>query len=237
MITAMHRSIASRTLEIVMHFRLHHLVLALVTTFTILFAMPMASHAGDDEATRLERRGRSERYTKATTSPKNSIDTGGAAIYIHAPIDVVRRIVTDYRNYEKTIKSFKTSKLLSRNKGVSEVYLEVPILHGAATVSVVALMGAPVIAGNEERITARMLRGNVDDFRAVWRLRAVDAENTILKLELLVDPSLPAPASLITPELCTASENAVTGVRKQAEKIHRAATQQVVQASQPAGGT
>jgi hypothetical protein len=220
-----------------MLFRLRPFVLALVTAFTVLFAMPMASQAGDDEATGLERRGRAERYTKPTTSPKNSIDTGGAAIYVHAPIDVVRRVVTDYRNYEKTIKSFKKSKLLSRNKGVSEVYLEVPILHGAATVWVVALIGAPVMDGNEEKITARMLRGNVDDFRAVWRLRAVDAEHTIVKLELLVDPSLPAPASLVTPELCTASENAVTGVRKTSEKIHRTATQQVVQASGTAGGT
>ena len=158
-----------------MRFQLHHFVLALVTAFTILFAMPMASSAGDDEATRLERRGRAERYTRATTSPKNSIDTGGAAIYVNAPIDVVRRVVTDYRNYEKVIKPFKQSKLLSRNKGVSEVYLEVPILHGAATVWVVAKIGSPVVAGNEETITARMLRGNVDDFRAVWRLRAVYA--------------------------------------------------------------
>jgi hypothetical protein len=210
--------------------RLRPVLLALVTAFTLLFALPMASHAGDDEATRLERRGRAERYTKATTSPKNSIDTGGAAIYVHAPIDVVRRVVMDFRNYEKTIKSFKKSKLLSRNKGVSEVYLEVPILHGAATVWVVALMSQPVVEGNEEKITARMLRGNVDDFRAVWRLRAVDAENTIVKLELLVDPSLPAPASLVTPELCTASENAVTGVRKESEKIQRIAAAQVVQA-------
>ncbi len=217
--------------------RFRTVLLVFATVFTVLFAIPTDSRAADDEATRLEHRGRAERYTKATTSPKNSIDTGGAAIYVHAPIDVVRRVVTDYRNYEKTIKSFKKSKLLSRNKGVSEVYLEVPILHGAATVWVVAVIGQPVIEGNEEKITARMLRGNVDDFRAVWRLRAVDAEHTIVKLELLVDPSLPAPASLVTPELCTASENAVTGVRKQAEKIQRTAAQQVVQVADTPGGT
>lgn len=216
--------------------RRRQFALAMVTAFTAAFAMPTESQGADDEATRLERKGRAERYTKPTTAPKNSIDTGGAAIYVNAPIDVVRRVVTDYRNYEKTIKAFKKSKLLSRNKGVSEVYLEVPILHGAATVWVVALIGQPVVEGNEEKITARMLRGNVDDFRAVWRLRAVDAQHTIVKLELLVDPSLPAPSSLVTPELCTASESAVTGIRKQSEKIHQAATQQVVQASQTSTG-
>ncbi len=218
-----------------MRYRLRHIVFAFVATLTVLFALPTA-HAGDDEATRLERRGRAERYTKPTTNPKNSIDTGGAAIFVHAPIDVVRRIVTDFKNYEKVIKPFKQSKLLSRNKGVSEVYLEVPILHGAATVWIVALIDQPVVKGNEEIITARMLRGNVDDFRAVWRLRAVDSEHTIVKLELLVDPKIPAPASLITPELCTASEGAVTGVRKQAEKT-RAAAQQIVQTSVKASGT
>jgi len=220
-----------------MRFRLRHLALLLVTTFTIIFATPVTSRAADDEATRLERRGRAERYTRKTTNPKNSIDTGAAAIYVNAPIDVVRRVVTDYRNYQKVIKPFKQSKLLSRNKGISEVYLEVPILHGAATVWIVALIGPPVVVGKEETITARMLRGNVDDFRAVWRVRAVDAEHTIVKLELLVDPSLPAPASLVTPELVTASDHAVTGVRKQAEKIHRAAIRQVVQAGQTASGT
>ena len=63
-----------------------------------------------------------------------------------------------------------------------------------------------------------MQKGNVDDFRALWRLRAVDAEHTIVKLEILVDPKLPAPASIVTPELCTAAEKAVTGVRTHAEK-------------------
>jgi len=197
---------------------LRHLAFALLTTLTTLAAVPETARAGDEEATRLEAAGKASRYTQKTTEPSNSIDTGGAAIYVKAPIDEVRRIITDYRHYEKVIKPFKQSKLLSRSKGVSEIYLEVPILHGAATVWVVALVGPPEKNGNEERIVARMQRGNVDDFRAVWKLRAVDAEHTIVKLEILVDPKMPAPASLVTPELCTAAVKAVTGVREQAEK-------------------
>jgi len=58
----------------------------------------------------------------------------------------------------------------------------------------------------------------------VWKLRSVDAEHTIVKLEILVDPTLPAPSSVVTPELCTAADKAVTGVREQAEKNQLAAS-------------
>ena len=207
-----------------MTLRLRHLAFALLTTLTTLGAAPTDARAADEEATRLEARGKAQRYSQKTTDPESSIDTGGAAILVHAPIDEVRRIITDFRHYEKVIKPFKQSKLLSRSKGVSEVYLEVPILHGAATVWVVTKIGQPVKVGNEERITARMERGNVDDFRATWKLRAVDGDKTIVKLEILVDPKMPVPSSVVTPELCTAADKAVTGVREQAEKNHGAAS-------------
>jgi hypothetical protein len=207
-----------------MPLRFRHLAFALLTTLTTFAALPGTARAGDEEAARLEALGKASRYTVKTVDPASSIDTGGAAILVKAPIEEVRRIVTDYRHYEKVIKPFKQSKLLSRSKGVSEVYLEVPILHGAATVWVVTLIGPPEKKGDEERIVAKMKSGNVDDFRAVWRLRAVDAEHTIVKLEILVDPTLPAPSSVVTPELCTAADKAVSGVRDQAEKNRLAAS-------------
>jgi ribosome-associated toxin RatA of RatAB toxin-antitoxin module len=201
-----------------MKLHLRPLAFAFLTTIAATGFLPGTARAADEEAAKLEASGKAQRYTVKTTEPANDIDTGGAAIHVNAPIDVVRRVVTDYRHYEKYIKPFKQSKLISRSKGVSEVYFEVPILHGAATVWVVTLIGAPEKQGKEERIVAKMKSGNVDDFRAVWRLRAVDAEHTIVKLEILVDPKIPAPASIVTPELCTAAEKAVTGVRENAEK-------------------
>jgi len=207
-----------------MHLRLRSLAFALLTTLTTLGALSSSARAADEEAAKLEAQSKAQRYTVKTTAPASPIDTGGAAIMVHAPIEEVRKIVTDYRHYEKVIKPFKKSKLLSRSKGVSEVYLEVPILHGAATVWVVTKIDKPVTENGEERINARMDRGNVDDFRALWRLRAVDAERTIVKLEILVDPKMPVPSAIVTPELCTAADKAVTGVRNHAEAKKKEAT-------------
>jgi ribosome-associated toxin RatA of RatAB toxin-antitoxin module len=176
-----------------------------------------AQNKGDEEAAALEKRGKALRYALKTTAPANAIDTGAAAILVNAPIAEVRKIVTDFRKYEEIIKPFEKSRVLSRRKGVSEVYFEVPVARGAAKIWVVAHVDGPVKDGVGEKIVARYSRGNVDDFRAVWRLRAVDDTHTIVKLELLVDPKLPLPGSAVTPELQYAADKAVTAVRDKAE--------------------
>jgi ribosome-associated toxin RatA of RatAB toxin-antitoxin module len=190
-----------------------------------MVALPSVGHAvEDEEAVALEKRGKALRYALKTTGPSNPIDTGAAAILVNAPIGDVRKIVTDFKKYDQIIKPFEKSRVLSRRKGVSEVYFEVPVAHGAVKIWVVAHVDAPVKDGVGEKIVARYSRGNVDDFRAVWRLRAVDDTHTIVKLELLVDPKLPLPGSAVTPELQYASDKAVTAVRDKAENKQAAST-------------
>jgi ribosome-associated toxin RatA of RatAB toxin-antitoxin module len=182
-----------------------------------LLALPSIGHAEDDEAAALQKKGTALRYTVKTTSPANAIDTGAAAILINAPIADVRKIVTDYKRYDQFIRPFQQSRVLSRRKGVSEVYFEVPVARGAAKIWVVTHIDPPAKDGVGEKIVARYSRGNVDDFRAIWRLRAVDDSHTIVKLELLVDPKLPIPGSAVTPELQYAADKAVTAVRERAQ--------------------
>jgi len=62
-----------------------------------------------------------------------------------------------------------------------------------------------------------MQQGNVNDFRATWRLIPVDATHTILRAEMLIVPKLPLPGSVVTPELSYASDRAVTASRARAE--------------------
>jgi len=195
-------------------------LLASVAALAILIA-PDAARA-DEESDRLAALGKAQTYTVKTTGPASPIDMGGAAILVNAPLAEVRKVVTKYGDYQKFLKPFDQSKVLSKRKGVSEVYLQVPILHGAARIWVVTELSAPTKRGNEEVISGRMKRGNVDDFRAVWRMRAVDAEHTVLKLELLVDPSLPFGASIVTKHLTSSAEKGIRGVKQRAEEAYAA---------------
>lgn len=175
-----------------------------------------AARADDDEAKTLKAKHEAVRYSLKTTEPANPIDTGGAMIFVDAPIATVRKIVQDYGHYNVFLKPFEQSRVLSKKKGTSEIYLAVSILHGAMTIWAEATMPPPEKDGAGEKIVAHYQKGNLADFRATWRLRAVDADHTILKLEVLVDPKLPLPAKKITDELESAADKGVTEVRDRA---------------------
>ncbi|WP_437900055.1 hypothetical protein [Sorangium sp. So ce124] len=192
---------------------------------------PRAARAADAESEKLASLGKALRYTLKTTGPVAAIDTGGAAILVKAPLPAVRKIVTSYGSYKTFIGPFDQSRVLAKRKGTSEVYLQVPILNGAAHIWTVADMSPPTKDGADEVISGRHKRGNVADFRARWRLRAVDEHHTILKLELFVAPKLPFPPSVVTSQLVKAADKAVTAVRNRAQSEAPPGTQATTAAS------
>ena len=62
-----------------------------------------------------------------------------------------------------------------------------------------------------------MIEGNVDDLRATWHLTPTEDGGTLVKSELLVAPKLRLPASIVTPELEYAADQAATSVRDRSE--------------------
>ena len=183
--------------------------------------------AADDEAKQLKDKAVAVPYSLKTTEPASAIDTGGAMIYVNAPIATVRKIVQDYGHYNQLVKPFEQSRVLKKNKGTSEVYVSVPVMHGALTIWAVTTMPPPVKDGDGEKIVGHYEKGNLGDFRATWRLRSVDADHTILKLEVMVDPKLPLPTKAITDECKGAAEKAVTAVRDRAQQTNAGTTQPV----------
>ncbi|MEJ7734706.1 MAG: SRPBCC family protein [Polyangiaceae bacterium] len=196
-----------------------HAVTVLAAAVALSFSA--GAFAEDDEvATLTARAGKALRYDASAPEPTTSkVGWGGAAILVNAPIAEVRKVVSEYRSYEKFMKPFDSSKLISKKNGQSEVYLQVPVAHGAAKVWAVVKFAPPVKDGDSEKIVATYVKGNVDAFGAVWRLRPTEDGKTVLKLELLVDPQLPFPNSMVTGELKYAADKAVTAVRDRVEKI------------------
>lgn len=194
--------------------------LALATLTTPMLAL---AEGNDAEAQRLAEKKEAERYSVAL--PGASIKAGGAMIMVNAPMAVVRKVVLDYAHYQTFMPRFQKSRVVAKKDGKTDVYLQVPILNGAATVWSVVRFEPPVKEGaNGERIEGKMIEGNVDDLRAVWHLRPVDENRTVLKAELLIVPKLPLPGSVVTPELEYAADQAVTASRDRSEARHREAS-------------
>jgi len=147
-----------------------------------------------------------------------AIRAGGAMLAVDAPLADVLRIVTDYGHYQAFLPGFQKSRILARGPAGTDVYLQAPILHGAATLWAVVRFGLPVHDGAGEKVEGRRTgQANVDDLRATWRLYPIDPNRTLLKLEFLLVPSLPLPGAMITPQLEESSEDAVRALRDRAE--------------------
>ena len=144
---------------------------------------------------------------------------GHAEIFVDAPVRAVRAAVLDYGSYPTYIPRFEKSKVLSKNGEAAKTYLQVPILHGAATFWAVENFSAPTVEGKGEKVVGAMEKGNMDDFKATWRYRAVDDKHAIVSLDLYLAPKLPVTDTLVSEEERDAAADGVRGIKAHAEAL------------------
>lgn len=154
--------------------------------------------------------------------PFSDIKAGAAHTEIRAPLDLVRSVVTDYARWGEHIKRFDKAHVIGRHGDTTDVYLQVPVMKGAAKVWGVVRFDAPRVGPNgEEIIVGRLLKGNIKRLDARFRLSKIDDQNTALDLELLIVPDffVPLPNSMVTDELEYAAAKAVEGVGDSSERL------------------
>ena len=153
-------------------------------------------------------------------TPYSDTNAGAARGNVDAPEDVVRAVVLDYKNYSSFISRFEKSRVVGRSGDKTDVYLQVPILKGAAKVWAIVRFEPVKQVDGTEVVEGHMIngKGNVKRLDAKWRLKKLDDTTTQVVLELLIVPELPVPDSLVVPEVRFAAAKAVEGSRDEAEK-------------------
>lgn len=153
-----------------------------------------------------------------TRMPQSSRPAGIARTLIPASPELVKSVVLDYGHYDRYIKPFEKSRVVGKSGDKTDVYLEVPILKGAAKIWAVLRFDPPKKVGDTEIISARMIKGNVEQLHANWKLTRTPENNTELKLEFLIVPKVPVPDSLLSSEARHAAFKAVSGLKGEALK-------------------
>ena len=153
-------------------------------------------------------------------TPYSDTNAGAARGNVDAPEDVVREVVLDYKNYASFISRFEKSRVVGRSGDKTDVYLQVPILKGAAKVWAIVRFEPVKQVDGSEIVEGHMVngKGNVKRLDAKWRLKKLDDTTTQVVLELLIVPDMPVPDSLVVPEVRFAAAKAVEGSRDEAEK-------------------
>jgi len=173
--------------------------------------------ASDTQAVELYKLNRDKKshYTDGATKQV----WGRAQIFVDAPMKDVRAAIMDYGNWSGYIKRFQKSKLLKKEGQTAEVYLQMPILKGAATLWAVEKFDAPIADGKGEKIVGKLVKGNVEDLQAIWRYRPVDDKHTVVQLDIYVVPKLAVPDSLMISQREDAAGEGCLGVKDRAYEL------------------
>jgi hypothetical protein len=158
--------------------------------------------------------------------PESNRPAGGARTVVSASPDLVKSVVLDFEHYAYYFDPDKgknpsrrwASHVVGRSGDKTDVYLEVPILKGAAKIWAIIRFDPPKKVGDTEIVSGRMLKGNVETLSARWRMRPAADNSTELQLEFLVVPKLPVPDSLLSNEARSAAFKAVSGMKGEALK-------------------
>lgn len=156
-----------------------------------------------------------ERYERAVSGSSNR--AGAARAGVEADLGRVESVVTDYAGYARFIEQFERARVVGRAKDATDLYLDIPILHGLSKIWAVVRFQPAVRRGNSTLIEGRMIKGNVKRLDVTWRIERVEDKWTHLAAELLIDISLPAPESAVLKTVKRAAAQAVKGARQEAE--------------------
>lgn len=145
---------------------------------------------------------------------------GHAQILVHGPLDAVRTQVTDFGHLKDLVpQKFKTSKIVDKHGPLTDVYLQIPVLHGLVTLWQVVRFAPPeVIQPGLEVVQGVLVKGNVKQLRIVVTMRAIDPARTVLTCDLVMTPAFFAPQAALDEELRDAAQNAVDGIKDKVER-------------------
>lgn len=165
-----------------------------------------------------------------TKLPESDRPAGGARTVVAAAPSTVKSVVLDFEHYAYYFDPDKgtnpqrkwASHVVGKSGDKTDLYLEVPILKGAAKIWAIIRFEPPRKVGDAEVVTGKLIKGNVSQLSAKWKLRPAADNRTELQLEFLIVPKLPVPDSLLSSEARSAAAKAVNGMRL--ESVKRAGT-------------
>jgi hypothetical protein len=144
---------------------------------------------------------------------------GRAEVLVHAPLAVVHKAVLDFPRYKDLVPSrFHVARVLGREGDGTDVYMQLPILHGMVTLwQVMRFRDLKPLAPGWAIVEGWSIRGNLKAGNIAWTMHAIDDDYTVLTCDLLVLPNVPAPQVIVDEELRDAAAQAVEGIRDVAQ--------------------
>ena len=145
---------------------------------------------------------------------------GHAETLVDAPADKVRDTAVQYGKYKDFHRKFATARVIGKDGDNTDVFMKLAVKIGFFKIDQWEVMrfGPPrPLPGGAFVVEGRGVRGNMKDGHMIITMRPIDAKHSLLKVDLLLVPSLPAPQSMIDEELRDAALDFANGLKDTAQ--------------------
>jgi ribosome-associated toxin RatA of RatAB toxin-antitoxin module len=193
-----------------MHPVFTHLIAAVLCCLALATA-PLAAQAGAPVISDNVKKGNLD--STALPYPGTSVQWGRAVLMVDAPADKVMSVLQNYGSYREFMPNFTTSRVLSQRGTSALLYVELGIMNGAAKIWAELKLREAKGDGITRVIEGTMNKGNVKLFQARWEVTQVEPNKTLVAVQMIVDPDLPVPSSIITSENQKSARKAMRALR------------------------
>jgi len=159
--------------------------------------------------------------TKSTVVPQGRTEHfGHAEMLVAAPVAFVRDQATDFAHYKDFSNGrIRQSRLVDKRAGSTDVYLQVPVLHGMVTLwQVLRFTDVKRSADGTETFTGKLVSGNVRAAEMTVTIKPAGNGRSTATCDLLLVPEFAAPQSAVDAELRDAAASALRAFATRAEQ-------------------
>lgn len=144
---------------------------------------------------------------------------GHAEALVEATPEQLVKTATEFGKYRELHRKFKTARVIGKEGNQTDVYMRYPVQIGPMTIELYEVMRfAPDrTVGNTHIIEARGIKGDMKRGHTVITIKPVDAKHSLLSVDVLLVPTLPAPQSYVDEELRDGAEDFVDGLRDRSQ--------------------
>lgn len=145
---------------------------------------------------------------------------GHAEALVDAPADKVRDVAVDFAHYKDLHKKLQNARVVGKDEHGTDVHMRLPVKVGPFTFEQWAVLRfgpARSLPGGGWVVEGRETKGNMKDGHLLITVRPVDAKHAVLKVDLLLVPSMPAPQSMVDEELRDAATDFANGLKDRAQ--------------------
>jgi hypothetical protein len=144
---------------------------------------------------------------------------GHAEALVATSSDELAKAASDYAHYRDLHPKFSTARIVAKDGAHTDVYMRYPVKIGFVKFELYEVMrfDADHVSGGTHVIEGHGVSGDMTRGHTVITIKPVDNTHSLLQVDVLLDPKLPAPQVLVDEELRDGAEDFVNGLKDRAQ--------------------